>query len=46
MTGVRTPIPPLVCEFIMTLSFRLSTKKKKMPKLPVKKVDNLPTNKK
>jgi len=30
MTGVRTPEPPLVCEFIMVLPFRLSTKKKKL----------------
>jgi len=29
MTGVRTPVPPLcVCEFMMVLSSRLSTKKK------------------
>jgi len=28
MTGVRTPVPPLMCEFIMALPFRLSTKKK------------------
>ena len=28
MTGVRTPVPPLVCEFIIALSFRLPTQKK------------------
>jgi hypothetical protein len=33
-TGVRIPITPLyVCEFSMTLSFRLSTKKKFKNKL-------------
>jgi len=29
MTEARTPVPPLVCEFIITLRFRLSTQKKK-----------------
>jgi len=30
MTGVRTSVPPLICEFIMALLFRLCEEEKKL----------------